>query len=132
MRQFWDVKFQSAQFKEMTYINPFLGIVFNYFCAYAKEHDLPVVITSISRPAPGRIPNSPHNPDPEHGVRAVDISSRHWSELHIHRIRRKINKVYRDWGTAPYGKPPQALVYHDAGTGPHFHLQVKRNIKLDQ
>ena len=131
MRTFWDVKKGEAEYKELIYMNPFLAIVFNYLVAYALEHDLPIVVTSIGKPAPGRIENSPHNPDPVHGIRAIDISVRHWTELHINRAKKKINIMYRDWGTGPLGKPSQAFLYHDAGTGNHIHLQVRRNIKLN-
>ena len=130
MRTFWSVKEGEAEYKELIYMNPFLAIVFNYLVAYGLENDLPIVVTSIGKPAPGRIENSPHNPDPVHGIRAIDISTRHWSDLHIHRIRKKINIMYRDWGTAPMGKPPQTIIYHDAGTGKHLHVQVRRGIKL--
>jgi len=105
-------------------INPILGIIFFYFIGYARNHNLPVKVTSI-------IDNHPRKTSTHIEGRAIDISARGWSDLHISRIVYKINSTYRDYGTGPVNKIKQAIVFHDAGSGKHFHLQVNKLATLE-
>jgi len=107
-------------------IEPMLGVVFYHFVQYAVEYDLPVVITSMIDEAPNRV-SSTHNEG-----RAIDIrASKEWTDLHTVRVCNKLNELYaRKYGTAPAEKKPRVIICHDAGTGKHFHLQIRRNLIL--
>lgn len=125
MQRFWTAKHNNVDYEEMSFTNPFLGIIFYYLVAWANEHKLPVIQTSVLGKAKGRISKT-H----EEG-RAIDISVRGWPEKLIQEIKNEMNSIYRDWGTCRPGGIPKVFVYHDAGSGFHIHLQVRRNITLN-
>ena len=109
-------------------IDPMLGVVFYYFVKYAKENNLPVVVTSmIDSPEISKRLNRVSTTHDD--GRAIDISAKDWPLLHCHRVTTKINDKYaRDYGTCPPNGKPRVVVFHNSGHGDHFHLQVKRNI----
>lgn len=107
----------SGDFLEL---NPWLMVVFGEFCAYARYHGLPVVVTSIKDEAEGR------KSETHEDGRAIDISSIGWSDFHIQRLSYHLNVKYSELiGTAPRGKDPIVCLHHDSGSGYHFHLQVR-------
>lgn len=106
-------------------INPVLGLIFFYFVGYAVNNNLPVKVTSI-------IDNFPRSSRTHREGRAIDISSRGWTDFHINRIVYRINSMYRDFGTAPPNKVKQAIIHHNAGHGDHFHIQVNRYAKVEE
>ena len=124
MQSFWTPKHGHVDCKEMTFINPFLGMVFYYFVAYAVENDLPVRVTSITGDAVGRM-STTHS-----SGRAIDLGIIGWNTKHLKALQRDMNKLYMNWGTAPVGKPPQVFVWGDEAHEDHVHLQVRRYIKL--
>ena len=66
--------------------------------------------------------------------RAVDVSIKGFSEFHLRRLPHFLNTRFgKDWGTNKVGSNdlPRVCVVHDAGSGNHIHLQVKRNIYLE-
>lgn len=107
-------------------ISPWLYIVLGEFYVYAAKYGLPVIITSILDDDPNR-KSETH----EQG-RAIDISDNGWTKLHIHRVVYHLNQKYgKLCGTAPEKRPPVVAVYHNAGSGYHFHLQVRRFAYID-
>jgi hypothetical protein len=62
--------------------------------------------------------------------RAVDVSARGWDKESITKVVAYINKKYASIGAIGIKDGvPRAIVYHDAGHGAHFHLQVRKNIQ---
>lgn len=119
------LKDASINLGDFLMVSPVLGMIFYTFLQFAHENKLPVVVTSIIDKAPNRISKTHET------GRAIDISAKKWDTFHAHGITNKLNDMYSEnYGTAPKGKKPRVVVYHDAGTGFHFHLQVKRGIKL--
>lgn len=125
MKKYFEIKEADVSLKEFQKLNPALAIVFNYFLMYADLYGLPVVVTSISEKVVGRKSRTHEE------FRAIDISAKNWSEVHARRITHRLNSVYKNWGTAPVDRPKRVAVFHDAGSGNHFHLQIRRNIKLE-
>lgn len=104
-------------------VDPRLLELLSYFVAYSMKYNLPCVLTSIMDDAPGRVSRT-------HAEgRAFDASVKGWTEQHIYRFVYKTNQKFEHIGaiSASDGKS-RALVYHDAGTGNHFHFQVRRNL----
>ena len=124
----WDAKLH-IDLNDMKKIHPCLAIVFYEFVLYCTTHGLPCKVSSITDNAPGRKSNT-------HATgRAIDISGRaHWKDdsFHRNRIIFHLNKKYgKAWGTSKDGKDPKVIIWHDAGTGPHFHMQCKRSLTWD-
>jgi len=114
-----------ASFSELLTVEPILNHIFFYFCHYAKEYHLPIRVTSIRGDAIGR-KSTTHKEG-----RAIDISTRGWDVLHCNRIASKLNmKFSKNIGTSPVGGTERVCVYGDEQHLDHFHLQVKRNVKL--
>ena len=124
MRNKFDIKEPDVALRELQKVDPALGMVLYYFIMYADVHNLPVNITSISSKEVGRKSRTHEE------FRAVDISARLWNDEHCATITKRINEIYKPFGTAPVNRPTRVVVYHDAGSGRHFHLQVRRNIRL--
>jgi hypothetical protein len=115
----------TVDIEDLVGISPFLGIVFYTFCAYSTQYNLPIQVTSIIDAAPGRI-STTHAEG-----RAIDISCRNWDEFHKNRVRFHLNTLFGMlYGTCRVDSPrvPRVCLIHDAGTGEHFHLQVRKNI----
>jgi len=69
------------------------------------------VVTSVYR----------DDPDSTHYYyRAVDLRSRDLTEKQCKKLEKIINQLF------PYGKKPyQTMLYHNSGSGWHFHIQVR-------
>lgn len=112
----------KEQGPDLKYISPKLMIVFGYFCSYAIRHKLPVVITNVLE----KFSVSTSNTHPE--GRALDISVKNWSEEDIETVQKYMQAtVEEDFGAiSAKTLKPNVIVYHNAGLGPHFHIQVSR------
>lgn len=110
---------------ELMAVDPFVAIVFYWFVAYAKSNGLPVCVTRIFQYVEGATGVHPDG-------RGIDISSRGWPDLHIARVVSKLNKLFPQWGTSPDGKNLRVIIHHKTEDGVyHFHLQVRRGLKLE-
>ena len=125
MKNSFDIKEPDVKLKEIQKMQWPLAMMMNYFIGYAELHSLPVVLTSVNERAKGRTSRTHEE------YRAVDISTRHWSVEHCTRIQRKMNEVYRQWATGPVDGIKRVLIYGDENHLDHFHMQIKRNIKID-
>lgn len=108
--------------KDVLSLQPRLFIILGYFYMYAKEHKLPMRITSvISDRGDIQIASKTH----EQG-RAIDLSSQGWSRFHIERVVFHVNKRCKALAAiSAKDLIPRAVVYHDSGYGAHFHLQCR-------
>lgn len=58
--------------------------------------------------------------------RAFDISARGWSEAQIQAFIDYFTDKYGHMGALNYKGEESLIVFHDSGTGPHFHVQLHR------
>lgn len=103
-------------------LHPNLLRVYASFIEYAKEFELPAKITSIKSDR-GNIQTASMTHE---SGRAIDLSSQGWSEFHIQRIQYHLNNLHEQIAAISFSdKKARAVIYHDAGYGSHFHLQVR-------
>lgn len=122
-----NIKFKEneAHENELLKVEPILMHVFYYFVKCANECNLPILITSITGDAIGRT-STTHSEG-----RAIDIATRGFSKLECERIKYELNsKFSKNFGTSPVGGTKRVCVYGDSKHLDHFHLQIRRNIKL--
>lgn len=126
MRTYFSCK-NGVNIEDFYAVNPYLFKIFTSFLIYCTENRLPCVITSIREEARGRVTNT------HASGRAFDASSRGWSELHIHRLIKKINEEYKSIGAISKSDgESRAVVYHMVeGNAFHFHFQVRPNILME-
>lgn len=87
---------------------------------FAERYELPVEITSIRTCEVDRI-STTHLEG-----RAVDVSVRGWDTKLVEEVVLEMNTIYAHIAAISLSDGvPRSAVYHDAGNGPHFHLQVK-------
>jgi len=112
-------------FKEMS---PALLILFTHTVLYCHEYGIPLSITSIKSDRDGIESASTTH---EEG-RAIDISVKGWSTLHIERFVYLTNLHYADIAAISASDyKPRAAVYHE-GTAYHIHLQVKNDARINR
>jgi hypothetical protein len=105
--------------KDLQRMSPKLFIVWGYFTLFATERDLPIEVTNIKE----KFNVSVSNTHPE--GRAIDVSVRDWSILEIGELKGYLEaKVGHLGAISLRTNKPRVVVYHDAGLGSHFHLQV--------
>jgi len=112
---------RNALFTDFQMVSPYLLIVLGYFRLFCENNNLPCVLTSIMDEAEGRVSET-------HATgRAFDASVRQFSNGDILKCIEFIEHNVGKLGaiSASDGKQ-RVLVYHDAGSGKHFHFQVKR------
>lgn len=114
---------QNVNPEDLTVMSPKLLIAFGWFCHFAEQRGLPVVVTNVKEKFSVSVSNS----HPE--GRAIDISTKTvgWTDEDIETIelqmmlqdsQMNIGAISRSTGR------PRIAYHHDAGLGPHFHLQV--------
>ncbi len=112
--------------KDLEMIQPALWILLTRTMLYCAEYKLPFVVTSII--SDRKNINSKSRTHEE--GRAIDISSKGWTESHIYRFQYHMNTWYSDIAAiSAKDNEPRAVVHHDSGYGEHFHLQVRPNAK---
>ena len=108
---------------DMTVMSPKLLIAFGWFVHFAEQRELPVVVTNIKKKFSVSVSNS----HPE--GRAIDISTKNsgWTDEDIETVELQMRLQCEELGaiSSRTGKPVVAY-HHDAGLGPHFHIQVSR------
>jgi len=121
----YELKKECKQ-EDLQMIEPALLILFTRVVLYCAEWKIPCMVTSIisDRENVASVSTSSTH---EEG-RALDISTRGMTEQHIYRLVHIMNMEYRDIAAiSAIDGQPRAAIYHDAGTGPHIHLQVRRD-----
>lgn len=98
-----------------------LYAILSFVLGYCQTHSLPCVVTSIMDEAEGRISRTHQE------GRAFDVSTRGWSEFHIHRFVKMTNERFKDIGAiSNVDMVPRAVIYHKVeGSEYHFHFQVR-------
>ncbi len=64
--------------------------------------------------------------------RAFDMRTRDWTKAQITQFREYFNKLYGHLGALTTKNEPILIVHHDAGHGPHFHVQFNRDFTVQQ
>lgn len=106
--------------EDFRHMKPALFFLFGAFLEYALHYELPVTVTSISDKAKNRVSRTHQE------FRAIDISARGWSDFHAERITYHLNRKFKDVAAiSASDHVPRAVILHDAGSGRHFHLQVR-------
>lgn len=127
MNYYSNIKFKKneATLEELLSVQPMLLHIFSYFVQCCDEQKLPILITSIRGEAIGR------NSRTHREGRAIDIATREFSSLQCNRIAFELNsKFAQDFGTSPVHGTKRVCVYGDPKHLDHFHIQIRRNIRL--
>ena len=119
----------EVNIEDLQYIDPALGIVL--YCGYwfARQCNLPFVLTSIWSDIPPDDRKSGVHAD----QRAIDLSRKGWTDLECNRFKHFLNTQYgRSWGTRALNSdsPTQVCVYGDDAHLDHLHLQVRSGLTL--
>ena len=120
----------GVSIEDLREMQPALLILFSATVLYCKEYSLPCKITSIK----GDRENVRAKSRTHEDGRAFDLSTKGWTDMHIHRFLFLINSDYREIGAiSASDHNPRAAIYHDYdGQGDHIHLQVKRNANYNK
>jgi len=106
--------------EDFTMLDPRLVGMFAHFLTYALDLGLPVTITSMISSETPRVSRSHVE------GRAIDVSGKGWSHEQAKLLEGKFNKWYKPIGAISSSTGlSNAIYYHNAGSGWHFHLQVR-------
>lgn len=95
---------------------------------WCAERGLPFKLTSIESDR-GPDVNEVSTTHPE--FRAIDISDEGWNKKNVFEFKVFMNRLfYSIAAIAQEGKIPTLIVHHDAGTGTHLHIQIRRDVTL--
>lgn len=115
-------KKDEVNLEDLMFLTPAMLYLHTQFVLYCNtEFGISPTITSVRDKVEGRVSDS-H----AHG-RAVDYSSKLFSEAEREKVLKHFNKKYKSIAALSYsdGKP-RALIYHRGPNGvPHFHLQTR-------
>jgi len=101
-------------------LDPRLVGMFAHFLTYALDLGLPVTITSIISAETPRVSRSHVE------GRAIDVSAKGWSSKQAKLAEKKFNAWYKPIGAISSETGlSNPIEYHNAGSGWHFHLQVR-------
>ena len=107
--------------EDMTFLTPKMLLVWSHFTLFAHSRDLPIKVTNILQ----KFSVSKSNTHPE--GRAIDVSVKNWKPEDISNCLDYLNEKVGKYGAISKASGMKRVVYfHDAGLGPHFHLQVSR------
>lgn len=98
-------------------------IIFGYLVGFAQERNLPVVVTHIL----GKVKDS--KTSVHVSGRALDVSVRNWRYQDIEDAQRHVEDHASHLGAFNNKGERRPFVFHDAGNGPHIHLQCDRSLK---
>ena len=114
----------DVKLEDVMLFDPKLWIVFGHFLNFADGRDLPVVVTSLMTDRENvQAVSKTH----EEG-RALDVSTRDWSDEDIEHCIAYMKNVAGHYGAISYSdNERRVIVYHNyMNQGDHFHLQVAR------
>ena len=115
--------------EDLKMLQPALWILITRSMLYCSEYKLPFKITSIISDR-GKVKSKSRSHETG---RAIDISSRSWPDMHVHRFKYLMNRWYKDIAAISSSDlKPRAVIYHDVGYGSHFHLQVRPNANFNK
>ena len=120
MRQLFDIK-DDVSINDLMFISPHVFAMLSTVALYCTEFNLPLTITSLKEEVKGRVSNTHRD------GRAMDISVKGWPDLHIYRLKRILNRDFKEVAaiSASDNKPRAAIVHAIEGNALHFHLQSK-------
>lgn len=115
---------------QFLYIHPALMMMLGFTLNFAQMRGIDVCITSIIRtPAENKAVGAVSETHVE--GRGLDISLRSeygWRNSDVAELEQQINEKFSDVGALVWRDGElvsRPIVVHDAGSGPHIHLQVK-------
>ena len=110
---------EGLDINDLLFLDPTILEMLAYISEYTDKYDLPFLITSLREDAPGR----KHNTHKE--GRAVDLSFRVWSDLHIQTLLFNFKKKFKGRGAFNSSVENRPIVYHKTEHGAyHFHIQT--------
>jgi len=120
MKRLFDIK-PDVRLDDLMWISPHVFSMLATVAVYCSEFNLPFIITSLKEDAKGRVSNT-HKTG-----RAADISIKEWPKLHIYRLRRILNKRFKEVAakSASDNKPRAAIVHSVLGSVEHMHVQSR-------
>lgn len=121
-----DVRFtlkSDCEIGDIQMLSPKLLVLFSTVLEFADTHKLPVKITSIISDRKNVVAKSRTH---ETG-RALDISTVHWDDTHILRLKKILLDKHSDIAALSASDyKPRPLVWHNyKNQGDHIHLQVR-------
>ena len=124
MKRYTNIK-DDVNCEDILYMNPWLLKIYAFTIGFCHQNGIKPVITSIHRkPNDGFSKSSTHQT-----FRAFDLSAKSihgWDFEKTKLFIEKVNEKFKHYGAisaSDYEQRP--IVYHDAGSGLHFHLQTK-------
>lgn len=114
---------KGVDLKDFTMLNPLILNIFASYMQYAAVHGLPVKINSLIN---GREKVKHEKAQTHITGRAIDVSTFGWSDYHIKRVVKYLNKKH--YGQAALSASdlvPRAAVYGDVYHRHHIHLQSR-------
>ena len=126
MDQLFDCK-DDVDLNDLKELQPACWTLLTAALLFCKEHNIILVISSIKSDRKNVTAVSTTH---EEG-RAIDISTKGWPAVLIHRFCHHINRSYGDVAAVSRSDNiPRAALYHDAGFGSHVHLQCRRDVDM--
>lgn len=117
---------EDINLEDLKEMDPALLILLTRTFLFCSEFNLPCRITSIKSDRKNIKSSSKTH---EQG-RAIDISTKGWTEHLIHSFLYRMNRDYAEIAAISASDlKPRAAIYHDVGYGSHIHLQVRPNAK---
>jgi len=112
--------------EDWRYVKPLLLFILLDMASWCEVEGLPFKITRI---IDGPIPLITKSTTHKDG-RAFDLSQKHWGKDYIEKFDKHFNDKYATkYGTSPDGYNPKVVVSKEHGTGPHFHIQIRRGVE---
>ena len=111
----------GVNLEEIQKMKPLLFVVLGYFLEFCQLHNLPAKITNI-----GSVFHVSVSTTHSEG-RAFDASVKGWTKRDISDCIQFLDDKVGYAGAYSLSDGKQRVaVYHDAGLGPHFHMQIRR------
>lgn len=60
--------------------------------------------------------------------RAFDMSRRGWTQAHLDEFTAHFTAKYEEYAAQNFAGFPALIVHHDAGSGDHLHIQIRRGL----
>lgn len=117
--------------KDLDHIHPKLKDIVTYISVFCKENRIKFVITSAIRSKERNAAVGSVSQTHVEG-RAIDFSIKDrwgWRDDLVMDVTRKVIRNYGEYGAFSNVNGKQVVIFtHDAGTGTHVHIQVRRDL----
>lgn len=124
---------KEGEFKHLLFVHPLIVMVMFDMMNYCNENGLSFKVTSIIRtPKEDKLLGTKHKVHQE--GRAFDLRSwgEGWDAYTIGQFIDHYNKKYYDYGAVSSNDLKRRLVvYHNSGSGHHFHIQIDRKYAIE-